>query len=78
MGRKLGESKSEYISSHPTHKVAFNAYIVSDKCYVWSGDLDLTIDLPILNSISQELDVVMDIQDEQGSTLLTINPNILK
>lgn len=55
LGRLVCGSKSGYISLHPTHEVYFNANVFTEKPEkVWYGDLDLTVDMPKLQSIANK------------------------
>jgi hypothetical protein len=54
IGRLLSGSKSEYRNRFPGHEVYFNANIFSDNGKEWYGDLDLTIDGPILQKVATE------------------------
>ena len=54
IGRLLSWSKSEYRNRFPDHEVYFNANIFSNNGKEWYGDLDLTIDGPILQKVATE------------------------
>jgi len=55
-GRLLSSSKSLYRNSHKNNIVYFNANIfLEDVGKVWYGDLDLTLDINILQKISNKL-----------------------
>src|SRR5271157_2278416 len=57
LGRGQGRftsSKHEYYSAHPTHLVYFNATVFDfERNYVWSGDIDVTLDLRKLAKASK-------------------------
>lgn len=54
-GRMITASKSGYDRRYPTHLTVFNANLVVDRCKLWWGDLDLTVDEPKLRAIAGEL-----------------------
>ena len=55
-GRIIGWSKSGYMKKYPNNEVYFNANIfVFGEGKVWFGDLDLTLDKPMLEEISKEI-----------------------
>ena len=54
--RMISSSKSSYHEKHPNNVVFFNANIIDKKfgkCFY--GDLDLTLDAPVLTRIAKEL-----------------------
>lgn len=55
-GRLLSASKSYYREENPTHRVFFNACVFDpDGTQVWYGDVDLDVDKPTLQRISEEV-----------------------
>jgi hypothetical protein len=55
-GRLLSMSKSTYRNQFPDNEVYFNANIfVLGEGKVWFGDIDVTRDIDVLESISSEL-----------------------
>ena len=55
-GRLLSISKSTYRDKFPDNKVYFNANIfILGEGKVWFGDIDITRDIEVLESISAEL-----------------------
>jgi len=55
-GKMLSFSKTEYRQANPGHEVYFNANIVTtSKGKIWWGDLDVTIDGPMLEQVAREL-----------------------
>ncbi len=55
-GRMISGSKSGYRKRNPDNTVYFNANIfVLGEGKIWWGDLDLTIDTPLLEEISGEI-----------------------
>ena len=55
-GRLLSMSKSTYRNQFPDNKVYFNANIfLLGEGKVWFGDIDITRDIDVLESISAEL-----------------------
>ena len=57
MGRMISQSKSGYRDRHPQHDVMFNANIIIEGANkAWFGDLDITIDRPLLEEIAKALD----------------------
>lgn len=53
-GRMIAASKSDYGREHPNHVVVFNASIwVAPNQRAWSGDLDLTVDEPLLRAVAR-------------------------
>jgi len=53
-GKIMTGSKGRYRHNHPTHVTVFNAVVRTDQCEVWHGDLDLTLDLGKLKTVSEE------------------------
>lgn len=53
-GRLLCYSKSIYRKTYPDNEVYFNANVYSDEGKVWYGDLDLTLDGPVLEKIAKK------------------------
>lgn len=54
VSRMISGSKSGYRSRNPDNLVYFNACIFNKKFQlIWCGDLDITLDLPKLQSIAQ-------------------------
>ena len=54
-GRMISWSKSGYMKRNPGNEVYFNANIfVLGEGKIWFGDLDLTVDRPMLEEISKE------------------------
>lgn len=55
-GRMISGSKSGYRKRNPDNVVYFNANIfILGEGKIWWGDLDLTIDTPLLEEISGEI-----------------------
>jgi len=55
-GRMISGSKSGYRRRYPDNTVYFNANIfVLGEGKIWWGDLDLTLDTPLLEEISKEM-----------------------
>lgn len=53
-GRMISWSKSGYTAAHPDHLAVFNANVVlSPAVKVWHGDLDLTVDEPLLLDLAR-------------------------
>lgn len=55
-GRLLSQSKSSYSIKHPHNRVFFNANVLDARAQkVWYGDVDLTADASVLQSIADAL-----------------------
>ena len=53
-GRMISWSKSGYSDAHPDHLAVFNANVaLSPAVKVWHGDLDLTVDEPLLLDLAR-------------------------
>lgn len=58
-GRMISGSKIAYIQLHPSHKVFFNACMFNeDKQLIWWGDIDLTVDSPLLQELADEIGTI--------------------
>lgn len=53
-GRLLCYSKSVYRKACPNNEVYFNANVYSEAGKEWFGDLDLTLDGPVLEKIAKK------------------------
>lgn len=78
-GRLISSSKSAYANTHSHNAVIFNAKIYdigTDGSLIWSGDLDLTLDLENLIGVSRELRTELVVTFESAifeNNLLDIN-----
>lgn len=64
-GRLISGSKSGYRNRYPDHDILFNANIfIPSKGKVWYGDLDITLDAPVLQKICNEYNEEMIIVPE--------------
>ena len=54
-GRMISYSKSGYFERHPEHVAIFNANVCVARGEVWHGDLDLTIDEPVLQTLASRI-----------------------
>ena len=53
-GRMIAASKSDYAERHPDQIAVFNANVVlSPRDKVWHGDVDLTLDEPLLHELAR-------------------------
>lgn len=50
----ISYSKSMYRKANPNHLVMFNARILSGNKIIWWGDLDLTLDLPVILNLFKD------------------------
>ena len=78
--RILDYSKLNYKKEFPDHFIIFNALIickVKSDTYEWYGDLDLTIDLPLLESIYKRHKLVLTICLENKEAVYRIPKRIL-
>jgi hypothetical protein len=66
-GRMISGSKSVYCFQYPTHEVYFNANIIVNGKKEWHGDIDLTIDRPILEEIATDLQQSLFILSEMDA-----------
>ncbi len=79
-GRAITHSKSQYREDNPNSVVHYNANIVTiNDGKIWYGDLDLTMDGPILKAIARELGQTLFILKEsdcfitgEGSTSIEL------
>lgn len=55
-GRMISQSKSGFRERHPDHAAVFNANLCVEAGKIWFGDLDLTIDEPLLLELANQLD----------------------
>ena len=81
MGRMVSQSKSGYRERYPQHDVIFNANIIieeSNKVWKWFGDLDITIDRPLLEEIAKALDKDLYILKEMDARFGSENETIKK
>jgi hypothetical protein len=59
-GRMISFSKSRYREAHPEHLAVFNANIcLSPARKVWHGDLDLTVDEPLLLDLARRTGTIV-------------------
>lgn len=66
-GRMVGASKTRYRERHPDHAVIFNANVCTGQGKVWFGDLDLTLDEPLLFELAKWLgDLVFVLWERDG------------
>jgi hypothetical protein len=69
--RVIAISKSGYRRAWPQHPVVFNATIADETGVgVWWGDLDLTLDEPLLVQLAQELHRTLHVLREADARLL--------
>lgn len=54
-GRMISQSKSSFRERHPDHAAVFNANVCVEAGKIWFGDLDLTIDEPVLVELASQL-----------------------
>lgn len=54
-GRMISYSKSGYRERHPDHVAIFNANVCVARGKVWWGDVDLTIDEPVLATLASRV-----------------------
>jgi hypothetical protein len=55
-GRMIGQSKSGYRRAYPDHVPVFNANVCTrERGKIWFGDLDLTLDEPVLAELARML-----------------------
>jgi hypothetical protein len=75
-GRCLG-SKSGYSNAHPSHRVVFNANVLTpSQGKIWHGDLDLTLDGDVLQKLANKLGEAVYILYEMDCRFTTEhNPN---
>ena len=66
-GRMIYGSKSRYCFQYPTHEIYFNANIIINGKKEWWGDIDLTIDRPILKEIATDLQQSLFILSEMDA-----------
>ena len=79
MGRMISQSKSGYRDRHPQHDVMFNANIIIEGANkAWFGDLDITIDRPLLEEIAKALDKDLYILKEMDARFGAENESIKK
>lgn len=57
LGRMVNSSKGQYLYDNPKNLIVFNANVFIDDEKIWYGDLDLTLDLPKLLELAQDLDL---------------------
>jgi hypothetical protein len=78
--RILDYSRSNYKKEFPNHISIFNALIkcrVKSDTYEWCGDLDLTIDLPSLESFYKKHKIALTICLENNTEVYRIPKRVL-
>ena len=82
--RLISMSKSSYRRSHPGHLVVFNGSLFSlDGRHLWRGDLDVTLDEPLLVALARRLGQAVALFHERirldefdlGDAILTVAPD---
>jgi hypothetical protein len=72
-GRLISLSKEQYEENHPDHAVAFNANVLIDARKRWYGDIDLTIDEPLLRELARRTGCTVSILNERDARFATEN-----
>lgn len=66
-GRMICDSKTRYRQEHPGHVALFNANVCIAAGKLWWGDLDLTLDEPLLRELAMRLgEVVYVLRERDG------------
>lgn len=66
-GRMVGASKSIYRYDNPTHVVVFNGNLVDEQGNkLWYGDLDLTLDIPALINLAEQVGSLYVVHEMDG------------
>jgi hypothetical protein len=67
-GRMIAASKADYCDRFPDHAVIFNANVcLSAAGKVWYGDLDLTLDEPLLQSVARQTGATVYVLHERDA-----------
>ena len=65
-GRMISSSKHGYGDRHPDHVALFNASVALSPAFkVWHGDLDLTVDEPVLLDLARRTGRIFYVLDER-------------
>jgi hypothetical protein len=66
-GRMISASKTRYRERHPGNAAIFNANVCVSDGKIWWGDLDLTLDEPLLRELAMRLgEVVYVLYERDG------------